>query len=79
MAKDGGRSRCRKSPGYVGYKMRRKGIVFCILRHEVIVGRDRRVEGKVEKIKTSGKKKKKTINMIVHINGKKGRPQGNPK
>ena len=78
-AEDGGRSRCRKSPGYVGYKVRRKGVVFVvyilrqhvyILRHETegIVGRDRRrVEAKVEKIKTDGNKEKIQINMIMYI------------
>ena len=53
---------------------------FYILRHEAegIVRRDkRRVEGKVEKIKTDGNKEKIQINTIVHIDGKTGRPQGN--
>ena len=44
-----------------------------------IVGRDiRRVEGKVEKIRTDGNKEQIQINTIVHIDGKTGRPQGNP-
>ena len=37
----------------------------------------RRVEGKVVKIKTDGNKEKVQINMIVRIDGKTGRPQGN--
>ena len=37
-----------------------------------------RVEEKVEKIKTDGNKEKMQINTIVYIDGKKGRPQGNP-
>jgi len=35
-------------------------------------------EGKVEKIKTDGRKEKIQINTIMHIEGKMGRPQGNP-
>ena len=53
---------------------------FYILRHETegIVERDRRrVEGKVVKIQTDGNKEKIQINMIVHIDRKMGRPQGN--
>ena len=37
-----------------------------------------RVEGKVEKIKTDVNKEKIQINTIVHIDEKRGRPQGNP-
>ena len=33
---------------------------------------------KVEKIKTDGNKDKIQINTIVHIDGKTGRPEGNP-
>ena len=54
---------------------------FYILRHETegTVERDRRrLVGKVEKIKTDGNKEKIQINTIVHIDGKTGRPQGNP-
>ena len=53
---------------------------FYILRHETegIVGRDRRrLEGKVEKIRTDGNKEKIQINTIVHIDGNTGRPQRN--
>ena len=53
--------------------------IFLRRETEGIVGRDRRrVEGKVEKIRTDGRKEKIQINTIVHIDGKTARPQGNP-
>ena len=36
------------------------------------------MEGKVEKLKPDGNKEKIQINVIVHIDGNMGRPQGNP-
>ena len=59
--------------------MRRENIFFVVFFFLYgIVWRDRwRVEGKIAKINTNGNKEKLQIKMIMHTDGKMGRPQGN--